>query len=309
MGFAVALTVGVTAAAIGGPVEALAMRAVDVVLAISNVVLTLAVLGVLGPGFGNLLLALVVSAWAYWARLARSFVLDARSRPDVVAARLARIGFLAAGRSWRAAGCAPPARCRGPGTRSAGSGCPTSTSTPDRESYPSPVPARRARPGADGRARVAPGLRADQRLDIITAAGVIRLLRPPPTPVPRWSWSVTTSGSSPSSLTASSAWPTASSGRYVKARPDERAPVGRRARPARGARRRRSTLGSSRRPGPNRSVPDSGAGMPQGRSRGRRTAGAAHRRGSDRWCSHRSSGGDANGGLCRRRIQARPSPA
>jgi ABC-type dipeptide/oligopeptide/nickel transport system permease subunit len=38
-------------------------------------------------------LALIVSWWAYYARLTRSFVLTARQRPDVIAARLAGIGW------------------------------------------------------------------------------------------------------------------------------------------------------------------------------------------------------------------------
>jgi peptide/nickel transport system permease protein len=63
-----------------------------VVLAIPSLVLALAVVGVLGPGFGNLLLALVLSSWASNARLVRSFALAVRDRPYIAAARLAGAG-------------------------------------------------------------------------------------------------------------------------------------------------------------------------------------------------------------------------
>ncbi len=91
--FSIGLGVGVAAAALGRVVDGVLMRLVDVVLAIPGIVLTLAVIGVLGRGFGNLLLALVITSWAGSARLARSFVLDARTRPDVVAARMAGVGW------------------------------------------------------------------------------------------------------------------------------------------------------------------------------------------------------------------------
>lgn len=89
----ISMTVGLLAGMAGGIVEIALMRIVDVVLAFPALVLALAVVGVLGPGFGNLLLALIASAWAYYARLARSYVLTARMRPDVIAARAAGIGW------------------------------------------------------------------------------------------------------------------------------------------------------------------------------------------------------------------------
>jgi ABC-type dipeptide/oligopeptide/nickel transport system permease subunit len=58
-----------------------------------GLVLAFAIIGILGPGFFNLLLALVLADWAYYARLARSLTLSARQRPDVLAARMAGIGW------------------------------------------------------------------------------------------------------------------------------------------------------------------------------------------------------------------------
>lgn len=91
--FSLALVVGVAAGALGGLVDTVVMRLVDVLLAIPNVVLTLAILGTLGPGFRNLLIAIVASSWAGSARIARSFVLAGRTRPDMVAARMAGVSW------------------------------------------------------------------------------------------------------------------------------------------------------------------------------------------------------------------------
>lgn len=89
----ISLTIGVIAGMTGGIIDIVLMRIVDVLLAFPALVLALAVVGVLGPGFENVLLALIASAWAYYARLARSYVLTARLRPDVIAARAAGIGW------------------------------------------------------------------------------------------------------------------------------------------------------------------------------------------------------------------------
>jgi ABC-type dipeptide/oligopeptide/nickel transport system permease subunit len=88
---AIGLLVGLTAGLAGGALGALLMRGVDVMLALPPLVLALAVIGVLGPGFGNLLLALVAAGWAPYARLTRGLVLGAHRRPDVIAARLAGV--------------------------------------------------------------------------------------------------------------------------------------------------------------------------------------------------------------------------
>lgn len=90
----ISLAIGIAAGMIGGWPGTILMRAVDVLLAMPALVLALAVMGVLGVGFGNLLLALTASLWAYYARLARSSVRLARGRQDVIAARLAGIGWL-----------------------------------------------------------------------------------------------------------------------------------------------------------------------------------------------------------------------
>lgn len=89
--FAIGLVVGTLAGLAGGLLDAALMRLADVAMALPGLVLAFAVLGLLGPGFLNLLLALIVADWAWHARLARSMAMGARGRPDVIAARLAGV--------------------------------------------------------------------------------------------------------------------------------------------------------------------------------------------------------------------------
>lgn len=87
------LILGIAVGMTGGIVDAAAMRVVDVMLALPSLVLALAVVGVLGVGFENLMIALVVSSLAFYTRLARSYVHSARKRPDIIVARLSGIGW------------------------------------------------------------------------------------------------------------------------------------------------------------------------------------------------------------------------
>ncbi len=90
-GLSIGVSVGLVAGMRGGVLGAALMRFVDVMLALPALVLALATLGVLGPGFSNLLVALIAASWAPYARITRSVVQGARARPDVIAARLSGV--------------------------------------------------------------------------------------------------------------------------------------------------------------------------------------------------------------------------
>lgn len=85
---------GISIGLIGGIVDTIFSRVIDVLLAVPSLVLALAIVGVLGIGFENLLIALVISFLAFYTRLVRSYALSARQRPDVMTARLAGIGWV-----------------------------------------------------------------------------------------------------------------------------------------------------------------------------------------------------------------------
>ena len=91
---AIGMVVGISAGMVGGVLDAVLMRVVDVLLALPSTVLALAIVGVLGPGLNNLLVAMVIASWSYYARLSRSYVLVARQRKDVISDRLAGIRWV-----------------------------------------------------------------------------------------------------------------------------------------------------------------------------------------------------------------------
>lgn len=89
---AIGLVVGVIAGATGGIVDRVLSRVIDVMLGLPSLVMTLALVAMLGPSFVNLIIAMALTGWAGLAKLARAYTQSARTRPDVVAARMAGAG-------------------------------------------------------------------------------------------------------------------------------------------------------------------------------------------------------------------------
>lgn len=87
----VSMTIGVAVGAVagyaGGVVDALIMRGVDILMAFPGILLAIAVAGVLGPSFVNVIIALSVLGWVGYARLVRGQVLSIRERDFVLSAR------------------------------------------------------------------------------------------------------------------------------------------------------------------------------------------------------------------------------
>lgn len=81
--------VGAVSGYAGGRVDALIMRLCDVFLAFPNLILALALVGVMGPGLPNVILALALSQWAWYARMIRGMVLSMKERNYVLAAKVA----------------------------------------------------------------------------------------------------------------------------------------------------------------------------------------------------------------------------
>lgn len=81
--------VGLVAGYLGGFIDGLIGRVVDILLSFPSFLLAMAVLGLVGPGLQNLVLALVAVSWAQYARIVRSTVLVERQRDYVEAARAA----------------------------------------------------------------------------------------------------------------------------------------------------------------------------------------------------------------------------
>lgn len=83
---AVGVFVGLVAGFYGGKVDSFLMKITDVFLAFPGILLAIAFAAVLGAGLGNLILALCITGWVSYARLARGQTLALRNRQHVVAA-------------------------------------------------------------------------------------------------------------------------------------------------------------------------------------------------------------------------------
>ena len=80
--------IGVMAGYLGGRVDEVVMRVVDVLLAFPGILLNIAIVALLAkPGVGVLIIALCINGWVGYARLARGQVLSVRELEFVTAAR------------------------------------------------------------------------------------------------------------------------------------------------------------------------------------------------------------------------------
>ena len=86
--FVIGTTLGLFAGWYGGAVDTVIMRLADVMLAFPQMVLAIAVAGILGGGMGNAMLAMGITGWTLYARLARAQALALKEEPYVHAARL-----------------------------------------------------------------------------------------------------------------------------------------------------------------------------------------------------------------------------
>lgn len=79
---------GSLAGFIGGKLDEIVMRIVDVFLAIPELIFALAIAAVLGPSFGNIIFALAVVFWVKYARIIRGQIIHVRQNEYVDAARV-----------------------------------------------------------------------------------------------------------------------------------------------------------------------------------------------------------------------------
>ena len=80
--------VGLLAGYYRGRMDAMLMRVTDIFQAFPDIVLAIAVAGVLGGGLVNAVLALILTTWTQYARIARSAAVAAKEETYIQAARL-----------------------------------------------------------------------------------------------------------------------------------------------------------------------------------------------------------------------------
>jgi nickel transport system permease protein len=73
----------------GGAIDGTLMRICDIFLTFPTLILAMFFVGVLGTGLTNVILAIFLTHWAWYARIVRGIVLSLKSREFVLAARVA----------------------------------------------------------------------------------------------------------------------------------------------------------------------------------------------------------------------------
>jgi peptide/nickel transport system permease protein len=84
---AIGALLGITAGYVGGPVESVIMRLMDVMLAFPSVILAIGIVAMRGPGLNNTILAVSVVNVPAYARVARASTLAIKEHEYVTAAR------------------------------------------------------------------------------------------------------------------------------------------------------------------------------------------------------------------------------
>ena len=87
VGVFIGVTVGIVAGYAGGAVDSALMRLVEIMLSFPGTIFALAVLGTLGNGTVNQIIALTVVRWAHYARLARGETLTVMNSDYIKAAQ------------------------------------------------------------------------------------------------------------------------------------------------------------------------------------------------------------------------------
>ncbi|OWR31003.1 nickel ABC transporter permease subunit NikC [Saccharibacillus sp. O23] len=80
--------VGALSGYVGGRLDNLIMRVCEGIMAFPNLVLVLGIVGIFGPGLMQVLLALMMVQWVYYARICRNMVVSLKERPFIAAARV-----------------------------------------------------------------------------------------------------------------------------------------------------------------------------------------------------------------------------
>lgn len=84
----IGLLVGTIAGYKGGWVDQVLMRLCDGVMAFPNLLLILGLVGILGPGLKQVIIALILVQWVYYARIFRGMVLSLKEQNYIAAAKI-----------------------------------------------------------------------------------------------------------------------------------------------------------------------------------------------------------------------------
>ncbi len=88
----IGLVIGTVAGYLGGWVDSVLMRITDIFLAFPRLILAMAFVAALGPGLENAVLAIALTTWSPFARIARAEALTIRNSDFILAARVQGVG-------------------------------------------------------------------------------------------------------------------------------------------------------------------------------------------------------------------------
>lgn len=93
LAMAAGIGVGFASGMLGGAWDRAIMRICDVFLSLPTLILALFFIGVLGSGLANVIIAIALTHWAFYARIARSLTLSLRSREYIAISTMQGLGF------------------------------------------------------------------------------------------------------------------------------------------------------------------------------------------------------------------------
>ena len=85
--FMIGTFIGTLSGYLGGGIDHILLRIIDVFMAFPGLLLAIALSGILGPGMNNVIIALSAVSWVGFARLSRAQVMSLKHREHVMSAR------------------------------------------------------------------------------------------------------------------------------------------------------------------------------------------------------------------------------
>ncbi|ABE35863.1 binding--dependent transport system inner membrane component family protein [Paraburkholderia xenovorans LB400] len=84
----IGILVGSIAGYIGGKVDLLLIGMIDIMLSLPSLIIALALIGIIGPGYWSMIAALTLAWWANYARMSRAVVAGEVHQPHIEACRI-----------------------------------------------------------------------------------------------------------------------------------------------------------------------------------------------------------------------------
>jgi dipeptide transport system permease protein len=91
LALSVGITVGLFAGFVGGAVDTVIMRIMDIILSFPSLLLALVLVAILGPSLMNAMIAIAIVQQPHYVRLTRASVITERNKDYVIAARVAGV--------------------------------------------------------------------------------------------------------------------------------------------------------------------------------------------------------------------------